>query len=184
MLDHDLLEQLAEGLRPNRSGEHWGKQDEKRKANLPQREWERAVGYVLGNQGDKHTQLQAEMLWFEASPARDFPMLGPKRKFTVVVSRLETLRFSLEILLKGPVSFFYGIGKQAVLEPMEHVGKTVRIAQMPRIVFKNGKSKRIVQKNTIQARTITWNGPRSFEIDRPLDFWAFDMVAAFNDPEM
>src|SRR5258708_2783976 len=139
-LDHDLLEQLGDALRPNRSGEHWGKSDEKRKVDRPKRVWEVGCPYILGDQGDKHTQLQAELISLERSPSRDFPQLGAKRKFTIVISQMETLRFCVEIILKGPLAwfFYYTNQAQAVLEPMEHVGKTVRIAQMPRVVFKNG----------------------------------------------
>jgi hypothetical protein len=176
-LDHDVLDALRTALIPKSSGSQWGgdgdaKSRNKRKvrtAALPE------AAYTLGTLGPVDDQLKAELLWLEASPAGDYPKLRKKTLFIAEIAQLEVLRFSLERVIRCSIDQY--VYKQAVLLEQDFVGRSVKIALFPR----GRDGKRHVMDGTLQTRTITYNGPRTIAIDRPLETVGFDMVAAFND---
>lgn len=179
-LDHDILESLRAALIPKSSGSQWGaeaKSSKKRKvrnAALPE------AAFALGTLGPVDDIIKAELLWLAASPAADYPKLRKKTAFRVEIAQLEILRFSLERVISCSIDQY--VYKQAVLLEQDFVGRSVKIALYPRVAIGGGRTMRTVLDGTLQTRTVTYNGPRTFAIDRPLETVGFDMVAAFNDP--
>ncbi len=122
--------------------------------------------------------IKAELLWLQASPAADYPKLTHKMLFRVNIAQVEILRFSLETVIACRELGQY-VYKQAVLLEQDFVGRSIKIAMFPR----GTKNKRYVAEGTLQTRTITYNGPRTFQIDRPLKIVGPDLVASFNDSQ-
>lgn len=177
-LDHDALEQLRTALIPTSSGKHWSPGASKDKKRKTLTFGGPPLAYQLGTLGPVDDMIKAELIWLSASPAADYPKLTHKMLFRVNIAQIEIQRFSIETVIACREIGQY-VYKQAVLLEQDFVGRSIKIAMFPR----GRQGKRIVAEGTMQTRTITYNGPRTFEIDRPLKTVGPDLVASFNDPQ-
>ncbi len=176
MTEAEQIKQFFDALRPKVPGAHWSKS--LKKARKTSHLAYDSHGYTLGRISDIDTEITADETWLVASGAKDFPRLNPKMVFRVEVAPTGTTRLAVTVLIKGPPHT--GDSKwgptQAVLDPGVFVGKSFRIAQMPR---RDGW--RVVLRETLQTRVCKQNAARWIEIDRPLDNVGPDLVAAFGD---
>jgi hypothetical protein len=180
-LDQDVIENLRAALLPKSTGSQWGGKSTptQSKRNV------RRIGFQddgvrFGSQGPKHDRLMAELLNLQAGPANNYPRLRQKMTFKVSIAQVSPILFNVMMLISAPKNYGAFLNCQAVLQEWEFEGKGVRIALMPR----GDDNLRKVIDGSVQVRTVKYNGPRSFEIDRPLEVTGPDMIAAFNDSKL
>lgn len=175
----DMLDKLRRLLLPNDSGTQWGTGTEKEKrkkiARLPLGEQQ----VHLGSMGPDIDRVHAQLLWLEASPSAATPRINPgDGGFTATVSSVRdslwTFRIGLMVRCKSD-RFKNLVLKRAqvVLEPL--VWESAR-ASFQQAVLSCQNGKWMFARSFGEVRTLRWNGPFEFDLDRPLTNTWPDMV--------
>lgn len=176
--DGDLFERLRRLLQPNDSGSNWGTsatEKKKKQAKLP-------LGkefIQLGSLGADLDRINAQLLWLEASPSAATPRINPgDGAFTATVTSLRDSlwTFRVGLMVRCQSDRFKNLvlkRAQVVLEPLVwEAGK----ASFQQAVLSCQNGKWMFARSFGEVRTIRWNGPFEFDVDRPLDSTWPDMV--------
>jgi hypothetical protein len=179
--DGDLLDRLRRLLMPTDSGSNWGtgqKEKKRKRARLP-------LGketIQLGTLGPDIDRIHAQLLWLEASPSASTPKINPgDGGFTATVTsvRGSLWTFRIGLMIRCQSDRFKNLAlkhAQVVLEPLVWASgrasfqQAVQSCQTGRFMF---------ARSFGEVRTLRWNGPFEFDLDRPLDSTWPDMVVTF-----
>lgn len=176
--DGDLFERLRRLLQPTDSGNNWGtSQREKRKklAKLPLGK----EAIQLGTLGADNDRINAQLLWLEASPSASTPRINPgDGGFTATVTsvRDSLWTFRVGLMVRCQSDRFKNLvlkRAQVVLEPLVWADGRASFQQA---VLSCQTGKWMFAKSFGEIRTLRWNGPFEFDLDRPLGSTWPDMV--------